>query len=144
MRDRAAERGAELIQPQRSFAAEEVVEEVGRVNRVISQILKDRPVKLVRARPGDDAHLPARAAAQLRRKAARIDAEFLHVLQTGLEPEGGGNLAVETARTRIEDSRPLDAVVANHVLFVGPPVESNVPERARTRIHGARGLKVKL
>src|SRR5205814_10636794 len=31
-----------------------------------------------------------------------------------------------------------------HVLFVGPPVESTVPERARARIHGARGLKVKL
>jgi len=77
--DRPSHRAAELVQPQRGLLRP--VEEVARVEPVVTKVLKQRPVQLVRAALGDYANLPSRAGTELGRIVAGLHPELLHVLQ---------------------------------------------------------------
>src|SRR5262245_1724099 len=101
-------------------------------------------MKPVAARFCDDADLAARARAVLRRIAARLDAELLHVLQRRLQAEGRGDFTVQVARAGVNNGRPLDAVVAYRILFHGASRKPNVTERARTAVERARRLQIEL
>src|SRR6185369_1738038 len=59
--DRAPKRAAKLIQPQRSFLPDDIVEEVCCVERVVAEVFEQRTVKSVAARLRNDTDLPAGA-----------------------------------------------------------------------------------
>src|SRR5437868_6960143 len=99
---------------------------IPRVEPVITQVLEQGAAELVAARLGDHAHLAAGAGAVFGRVAARLDPEFLHVLETRLQPEWRSVFAIRVAWRRIDDRRALDAVVLDDVLLVGASGESDV------------------
>src|SRR6185436_14085983 len=100
-----------------------------------------RAVRLVRARLRYDVDLPAGARAVLGRIAVGLDAELLDVLEARLELERAGDLAVEVARRRVDDGRPLDAVVAHRVLLDRAAREADVLPGAGAGVERARRLQ---
>ena len=70
--------------------------------------------------------------------AARLDAEFLHVLEAGLQLERRVVLAVHVARRRVDDRGALDAVAFDHVLLDGAAAEADVLPRAGAGVLRAR------
>src|SRR5262249_58259334 len=118
LRDRSADRTAELILfEKRLRQARGCVEVVRLVQRVVADVLEGGAVKRVAARLGDDAHLPAAAGPEFSRVGARLDAEFLDVLEARLQLEWRGDLAVQVARRGVDDRRTFDAVVADRLLL---------------------------
>src|SRR4051794_18965525 len=101
-------------------------------------------MKSIRAGLGDHADLTASAGAVFSRVGTRLDAEFLHVLETGLEFEGRVVLAVHIAGRGVDDRGALDAVVSHRVLFVRAAAETDVLPRARAGVLRARRLQQKL
>src|SRR6185369_15528886 len=118
--NRPADRAAKLIEPQLALLADDVVEKVRGVKRVVSHIFKYRTVKLVTTRFGDDADLSAGPRTKLSRIVVGIDPEFLHVLERRLEPKWRGNFTVKITGTRIDDGRAFNSVESNFVLLYRP------------------------
>src|SRR5262249_27151525 len=127
LRDRSAKRAAELVLfEKRLRQAGGVVEVVRLVQRVVAEVLEGGAAERVAARLGDDADLPAAAGPVLSRIGARLDAEFLDVLEARLQLEWRGDLAIEIARRGVDDRRTFDAVVADRVLLDGAAAEADV------------------
>ena len=82
--------------------------------------------------------------AELGRVAARLDVEFLDVLEARLELEGRVVLAVHVPRRGIDDRRTLDAVVLDDVLFNRASAEADVLPCPRARILRTGGLQHQL
>src|SRR5215510_12968053 len=101
-------------------------------------------VKPVAARFGDDADLPARARAVLRRITVRLDSELLHILQRRLQAEWRGDFTIQVARVGVNNGGAFDAVVTDRILFCGAPRKPDIAERARTTIERAGRLQIKL
>ena len=144
---RASERAAELMLAQGGLLLHAVdgrVERVRRVERLVAEVFEGSAVERIGAGLGDDGDLSARARAVLGRVVVRVDAELLNVFETRLETEGRGQFSVEVAGRRVDDRGALDAVIANDVLLHRAAGETNVAERARARVYGARGLQVEL
>jgi len=120
------------------------VEVVGRVEPLVPEVLEDGAVHFVGARFRDDADLAARAGAIFSRVAARLDAELLDVFEARLELERRIGFAVDVARRRVDDGRPFDAVVFDHILLVRASAEADVLPGTRPGILRSRRLQHEL
>src|SRR5262249_39145425 len=120
------------------------VEVVRLVQRVVADVLEGGAVKRVAARLGDDAHLPTAAGPEFSRVGARLDAEFLDVLEARLQLEWRGDLPVQGARRGGDDRRTFDAVVADRVLLDGAAAEADVLPGAGPGVLRARRLQHQL
>src|SRR5947199_1661379 len=98
LEDWPAQSSAVLIAVQRILRAVILVrEKVRGVEHGIAQILKRRSMKRVGAAFGNDAHLSAGAAAELRRGYARLHRKFLHRIGDAEIPERRIDLRVDVA-----------------------------------------------
>src|SRR5258707_2772618 len=89
-----ADGAAKLVEPKRGFLSNNVIEEVGGVQRVIAEILEERAVKSIAPGLCHDADLPAGAGAKFCRKVIGIDTKLLDVLQTRLQTKWRGHFPV--------------------------------------------------
>src|SRR6185369_14906623 len=93
---------------------------------------------------GDNADLAAGPGAELGRKIAGINAEFLHVFEARLQTERRSDLAVKVTRRGADDSGTLDTVVTNGILLVGTSIEAEVNKGTAAGVLGSWGLQGKL
>jgi hypothetical protein len=83
-------------------------------------------------------------ASILRRVGARLDAEFLNVLEACLQLERRRHLAVQVAGRGVDDRGTLDAVVPNRVLLDRPAREADVLPCSSSSVLGTWSLKQEL
>ena len=147
LHDRTAGGTAELVHSKWKpgfSAGSDAIEEVPRIQFIVSQKLKCRSVKRIAAGLCYYADLSAGSGSEFGRVVIGFNTKLLDILEAALKFEWRNQLSADNSRFGVNDSGSFDTVVSDRVLVGCASIETDISVLTVSRVLCARRLQIQL